>query len=52
MWSGINFDDSQIVAQALSLINEFMPLIYIIGGIVVFALVMLVIIVLAKKAAS
>lgn len=50
MWSGINFDSSQIVTQALSLINEFMPLVYIIGGIVVFALVMLVIILLAKKA--
>ena len=50
MWSGINFDSSQIVTQALSLINEFMPLVYIIGGIVVFALVMLVVILLAKKA--
>ena len=52
MWSGITFDSSEIVNQALSLINQFMPFIYIIGGITVFALVMLVIIVLAKKAAS
>jgi hypothetical protein len=52
MWSGINFDDSQIVSQALSLINAFMPLVYIIGGIAVFALVLLVVIALAKKAAS
>ena len=50
MWSGITFDSSQIVSQAMSLINQFMPLVYIIGGIMVFALVMLVVIVLAKKA--
>jgi hypothetical protein len=52
MWSGIDFDSSQIVSQALSLINQFMPFVYIIGGVTVFARVMLVVIVLAKKAAS
>lgn len=52
MWSGITFDSSQIVDQGVSLINLFMPLIYIIGGITVFALVMLVVIVIAKKAAG
>ncbi len=52
MWSGINFDSSQIVSQAMSLINQFMPLIYIIGGIMVFALVMLVVIAIAKKSAQ
>ena len=50
VWSGIVFDSNEIVNQALSLINQFMPFVYIIGGITVFALVMLVIIVLAKKA--
>ncbi len=49
MWSGINFDGSQVVNGAVSLINPFMPLVYIIGGVAVFGLIMLVIISVAKK---
>lgn len=49
MWGSITFDDSQIVSQATSLINLFMPFVYIVGGITVFALVLLILIALAKK---
>jgi len=52
MWSGITFDSSEIVTQALSLINQFMPLVYIIGGVIVFGLVMLVVIAVAKRSVS
>lgn len=50
MWSGIEFNSTEIVNQALSLINEFMPFVYIIGGVTVFALVMFAVIALAVKA--
>jgi hypothetical protein len=49
MWSGITFDGTQIISQAQSLINTFMPLVYIIGGVAVFGLVILVIIAVAKR---
>jgi hypothetical protein len=52
MWSGIVFDEQQVIDAAMGLINEFMPLVYIVGGVAVFALVMVVIIIVAKKAAS
>ena len=52
MWSGIIFETAPIVDQATSLINQFMPLVYIIGGIVVFGLVMLIVIALAKRSVS
>lgn len=38
MWSGIVFDEQQIIDAAMGLINEFMPLVYIVGGVAVFAL--------------
>ncbi len=49
MWSGINFNVAEVTSQAISLVNTFMPLVYLIGGVTLFALIMLVIIALAKK---
>jgi len=52
MWGSINFDISEIVSQATSLINMFMPLVYVIGGVAVFGLVLYIIIAIARKSSS
>jgi hypothetical protein len=49
MWSGIQFNVSEIVNQATSLTNVFMPLVYIIGGIAIFGLIIVVLISVAKR---
>lgn len=52
MWSGIEFNVGEIIDQAISLVNKFMPLVYVIGGVVLFALIMLVIVAVAKKSVN
>lgn len=52
MFSGITFDTQEVVDIGISLITPFMPFVYIIGGITIFALVMFVVIGLAKKASN
>lgn len=52
MWGSINFDVTEIINQATSLINQFMPLIYVIGGVAVFGLVLLVIGALVRRATT
>lgn len=49
MWSGIVFDITPITNQATELLNQFMPIVYVVGGVVVFGLVMLVIIAVARR---
>ena len=52
MWSGLEFDGQQVIDQAISLLTPFMPLVYIFGGITVFALIMFVIFGIARKSSS
>jgi hypothetical protein len=52
MWSGITFDTSPMVSQAIELINIFMPFIYIIGGIAIFGLVMIIVVAIARRSAG
>lgn len=52
MWGSINFDVTEITEQAVALINQFMPLIYVIGGIAVFGMVVLIVVAIARKSST
>ena len=52
MWGSINFDVTEIIDQATSLIGQFMPLVYVIGGVAVFGLVLLVVVALVRRSTT
>lgn len=52
MWSGISFDVSPMIEGAMSLINQFMPLIITLGGVALFGLVMLILVAVTRKASG
>lgn len=52
MWSGISFDTDPMIEGALSLLNQFMPLILVLGGVALFGLVMLILVAVTRKASG
>lgn len=52
MWGSITFDVNEIIEQAIPLLNRFMPLVYVIGGVAIFGMVLLIVILVARKAAG
>jgi hypothetical protein len=49
LWSGLSFDETEIVSQALAILNNFEGFIYVLGGLALFSIIMLVLIGVVNK---